>query len=151
MVTKNPINPKEESEALLNSVFPLAEQMLREYGEFYPYGGYMTPNGEIVHVGAKDADTDYPLSEDLIALLRTKFREMASARQCKIVALIYGVLVESAGSSRKADAIQACLDHVDGYSVEVFFPYQITNGKVVFGETYAHEGKHEIFGKPQIQ
>jgi hypothetical protein len=125
--------------------------MLRKYGDFYPYGGYMTTEGEIVHVGAKDADTDYPSSEDLITLLRTKFREMARARQCKIVAVLFDVRVRSIHSPEKRDAIQACVDHVDGYSVEVFFPYQVIKGEIVYGETYANEGKHEIFAKPVVQ
>jgi hypothetical protein len=145
------MNPKQECERLLDSVFPVAELLLKKQGTFYPFGGYMEPNGEITHVGAKDSDTDYPMSEDLIDLLRSSFREMAGTRKCKASALIIDVRVTPAGSNQKTDAIQACLDHVDGYSVEVFFPYRIVDGEVVFGETYACQGKYEIFGKPAIQ
>src|SRR5437899_25574 len=45
-----PMNSKKDCEKLMNSVLPLAERMLRDYGEFHPYGGYMKPNGEVVHV-----------------------------------------------------------------------------------------------------
>jgi hypothetical protein len=41
------MNGKKECEKLLNALLPLAERMLKEYGEFYPYGGYMKPSGEI--------------------------------------------------------------------------------------------------------
>jgi len=42
-------------------------------------------------------------------------------------------------------AIQVCVDHADGYSVEVFFPYRILNHEIVYEKTFAREGKHEIF------
>jgi hypothetical protein len=29
--------------------------------------------------------------------------------------------------------------------VEVFFPYYVIDGKIVYGETFAQPGKHEIF------
>ena len=36
---------KRNSEKLVNAVLPLAEKMLIQYGEFYPFGGYMKPDG----------------------------------------------------------------------------------------------------------
>jgi hypothetical protein len=119
--------------------------MLRQYGEFHPYGGYMKPDGEIVHVGAADPDTDRPKSKDMVYVLRNSFQEMASTNQCKAVAIMFDVAVNLPASSRKSDAIQACLDHVDGYSVEVFLPYTIVEDQVVYGETFAQKGRREIF------
>lgn len=139
------MNAKRESEKLMNAVLPLAEKMLREYGEFYPYGGYMKPDGSIVDVGADDSDTNHPKSKDLIYVLRSSFREMASMNQCKAVAVVFDVTVNVPNSSRKSDAIQVCVDHVDGYSAEVFFPYQIVNNEIVYEKTFAQEGKREIF------
>ncbi len=139
------MNAKQESEKLMNAVFPLAEKMLRQYGEFYPYGGYMRQDGTIVDVGADDPDTDRPKSRDLIYILRSSFREMVSTNQCKAVAIVLDVAVNLPKSNRKSDAIQVCLDHSDGYSAEVFFPYQIVNNEIVYEETFAQEGKHEVF------
>jgi hypothetical protein len=139
------MNAKQESEKLMNAVLPLAEKMLREYGEFYPYGGYMKPDGSIVDVGANDSDTNHPKSKDLIYVLRSSFREMVSMNQCKAVAIVFDVAVNVPNSSRKSDAIQVCVDHIDGYSAEVFFPYQIINNEIVYEKTFAQEGKREIF------
>jgi hypothetical protein len=140
------MNPKQESEKLMNKMLPLAERMLRQYGEFHPYGGYMKPDGTIVDVGADDSDTDFPKSKDSIYVLRSSFQEMAHSKKCKAVAIVFDVVVNLASSNRKSDAIQVCLEHVDGYSAEVFFPYQITNNEIIYDETFAQEGKHEIFG-----
>ena len=38
---------KAECEALLNEAMPFAEKMLREHGEFYPYGYEMNATGDI--------------------------------------------------------------------------------------------------------
>jgi|SRR5205809_4629800 len=141
------MNPKQESERLMNAVFPLAEKMLRDHGEFYPYGGYLRPDGKIVDVGANDPDTHYPKSKDLIYVLRTSFQEMARTNRCKAVAIVFDIVVSLPESSGKSNAIQVCLDHVDGYSAEVFFPYQIIHGEIAYGETFAQKGKHEIFGE----
>lgn len=141
------MNAKQESEKLMNAVLPLAEKMLRQYGEFHPYGGYMKPDGTIVDVGADDPDTNRPKSKDLIYVLRSSFREMASTKQCKAVAVVFDVAVNVPNSSRKSDAIQVCVDHADGYSAEVFFPYQIVSGEIVYGEIFAQEGSHDIFSE----
>jgi len=131
----------------MNEMLPVAEKMLRQYGEFYPYGGYMKPDGEIVHVGAKDPKTDRPKSKDLIAILRNSFRELARNKQCKAVTIVFDVVVPVPKSNRKSDAIQVCVDHAGDYSAEVFFPYRIVNNEVILGETFAQEGKHEFFGR----
>jgi hypothetical protein len=62
---------KHESEKLVNQLLAFAEKMLREYGEFYPYAGYLKPDGKMVELGADDPDTDGPKSKDLIYVLRT--------------------------------------------------------------------------------
>lgn len=136
---------KKESERLMNDVLPLAKKMLREYGEFYPYGGYIKCDGSIVHVGAADPETDHPGSQDLIYILRNSFQEMARNRQCRAVVIVFDVAVKTPHSDQKSDAIQVCVDHVDGYSVEVFFPYQIEGGEIVYGSVFAQEGDHKIF------
>ncbi len=44
------MTPKQEAEALMNEMMPVVQRMLREYGEFFPYGGYMKPSGVQVSV-----------------------------------------------------------------------------------------------------
>ena len=144
------VTAKEESEELMNSVLPLAKEMLADYREFYPYGGYMKPDGEIVHVGAKDPDTDHPKSQYLIDLLQTSFQQLACDGKCKAVAIVCDVRVQPPGSHEKSDAIQVSLDHVDGYSVRVFLPYSFVNDEIVYGEIFASSGDNQIFvSKPE--
>ena len=141
------MNAKQESERLMNSLLPLAETMLRQYGEFYPYGGYMKPDGTIVDVGAEDRDAEHPKSKDLIYVLQRSFQEMARAAKCKAVAIFFDVVVNSPNSGIKSNAIQVCLDHEDGYSAEVFFPYRLANNEILYDEAFAQQGEEAIFGQ----
>ena len=141
------MNGKKDCEKLMNALLPLVEKMLRDYGEFYPYGRYMKPSGEIVEVGAQDEDTDYPKSQDLLYVLRDSFSEMGKAGDCKATALVFDVRVDVPETAKKSDAIQVCVEHVDGYSAEIFFPYEIQDGRLNYGVTFAQGGKREIFGK----
>lgn len=130
----------------MNDILPLAQRMLRDYGEFYPYGGVIKSDGEIVHVGAKHPDTDHPKSKDLIDMLRSSFHEMARTGKCRAAAIVFDVRVKLPDSDNKTDAVQVSLDHVDGYSVDIFFPYRIINREVVYGKTFSLKGTHNIFG-----
>ena len=47
-------SPKSECEDLMNEALPLAERMLREHGEFYPYGLTIDATGKIAHAAASD-------------------------------------------------------------------------------------------------
>jgi hypothetical protein len=132
----------------MNALLPLAENMLRQYGEFYPYGGYMTPDGTIMDVGASDPDTDHPKSKDLIYILRSSLQDLVARNQCKAVAMAFDVTVALPNSHRKSDAIQISIEHSEGYSAEVFFPYELVENRVVFGETFAQRGKADVFARP---
>jgi hypothetical protein len=139
------MTPKQESEVLMNAVIPVAERMLKEHGEFYPYGGCMRLDGSITHIGTSDSDTDHPRSSDLLFVLKNSFKEMASRRECKAVAVVLAVSVALPNAAEKSDAIQLNIEHADGYSVEVFFPYRLVDGELIYGATLVQQGTHEVF------
>jgi hypothetical protein len=139
------MTPKEESEKLVNALLPVAVAMLKRYGEFYPYGGYIRPNGAIVHVGASDPDTDRPTSRDLLFILQTSFGEIARTSEYSAVAVVFQVDVTIPGSNHKSDAVQFCVEHSAGYSVEIFFPYELAEGEVIYGDTFAQQGRRDVF------
>jgi hypothetical protein len=49
--------PKDDVEKLMNALLPFAEKMLREHGEFYPYGGAMSADGKIFHQDERESGT----------------------------------------------------------------------------------------------
>ena len=61
-------SPKDDATELLNALLPLAEKLLKEHGEFFPYGGAMLPDGSITMVAASEG-MEHPPSQKLIDLL----------------------------------------------------------------------------------
>lgn len=135
---------KAEAEALLNEVLPFAEQMLGNYGEFLPYAGAVRPSGEVVSISGYDG-REHPPSKDVIDLLVHGLREGAAAGEYLATALVYDVRVTPPSASEPTDAIAAELEHRDGYTVTVFFPYELTDGQPVLASPFATADGRSIF------
>jgi hypothetical protein len=138
------MSAKDDCNQLLDATVPRAENLLREHGEFFPFGAQMLPSGEIVPV-AVYAGEEQPPSQDLIDLLLTSFKTRAYDGEVVATVLLYDVSVTPPGSDRKSDAIAVNLDHRDNYSVTVFFPYVIANGEPALGEAFANIGENSVF------
>lgn len=138
---------KDDCNQLLNAALPFAEQMLRDHGEFLPFGAQMLPDGEIVSVAADDGE-EHSRSQNLIDVLRAAFRAGAVEGDLLATALVYDVRVVPPGASEKSDAIALNLDHRDNYSVTVFFPYTIKDGQPTIGDAFANGGDYSIFPSP---
>lgn len=138
------MSAKDDCDQLLDATVLRAENLLREYGEFYPFGAQMLPSGEIVPVSAYVGD-EQPQSHLLIDHLQTYFKARASNGEVVATALAYDVSVTSPASDRKSDAIAVKLDHRDSYSVIVFLPYVIANGEPALGEGFGNIGQNSVF------
>jgi hypothetical protein len=139
--------PKEQSEILMRDVLPLAKRMLAETGEFYAYGGITKSDGSIVQVGAREEGTNRPGCKTLIDILTGEFKRQAMDGEIVACAVVFDVLIRPPHEKEKVDAIQVNLDHRDDYSVEVLFPYVITDGQVSYGVPFAQAGNRVIFGE----
>jgi hypothetical protein len=127
-------------QALLDDLLPFAKQMLADYGEFHPYGGFMRPDGSIVHVGATDLATDTPRGEDLLRLLRDDVRRRAKRKEIRAIALISNMRVTHPGDQTATDAIRVRVEQIDTYSAHVFLPYRFAEeGRLGFGLQFAQE------------
>lgn len=136
---------KADGEALLDTLLPFAEKMLRKHREFFPFGGSMNPSGEIVHEGAYDG-SEQPPSQDLIDLLRESHQKSASEKQLRACATVYEIRTIPPGLNEKQDAIAVEIDHFGGYSVVVIFPYSFTaNGDLSITAPFATQGDRIVF------
>ena len=66
-------NSKRQSEDLMNASIELAEKLLTEHGEFYPFGHAMLKDEQIVSVAAYDGN-EFPPARELIELLEAAFK-----------------------------------------------------------------------------
>ena len=104
----------------MNQELGVAKEMLRKYGEFYPYGAYIDVQLKVVDVGTRIRGEDRPNCKDLLRTLQQNFIELARKRQCRATAIIFDCVVSLPGSQGKTNAIQICLDHISNYSAIVF-------------------------------
>lgn len=135
---------KFECQKLLDAAIPFAEKMLTQHGEFFPYGGALNAKGEYTEIGAYDGD-EHPASNDVINLLKRGFIQGAKSGDYRATALVYDVKVSLPNSQDKSDALAVALDHKDSYSVVVYLPYKLKDGKLTYGQIFAEKGKADIF------
>lgn len=136
---------KAELEKLLDAALPFAEQMLTEHGGFYPYGATMDPEGKITNVGGYTGD-EHPKSTEVIDLLKAAYRRDGEAAKIMACALVCDIRTIPPGQTEKTDAVAVDLDHRDGMSVVMVYPYRIgADKKVQFATAFAMKGAGEIF------
>ena len=140
-------SPKEDCEQLMNAALPFAERMLRQEGEFYPYGAVLGNDGRISDIAGYDGK-EHPASANIIKLIHDGFVQEARTGKYKATALVYDVKVAVPSNGVPSDAIAVALDHRDDYSVIVYFPYQLKNGHLTLGEAFAQKGKGDVFLSP---
>jgi hypothetical protein len=136
--------PKQEAEVLMNLGLPFARKMLEEHGEFYPFGAAMRPDRTTEHVGVKDG-REMPPSRDVLDTMMAAFRDAALIGKYRAVAAFVDVKVNSPGAVEKTDAVQICLEHVDGYFADVFAPYHLVDGKAEFAPLWAERRRPQVF------
>jgi hypothetical protein len=136
---------KLELEKLLDAVMPFAKQMLTNHSEFFPYGATMDANGKITSVGGYTGD-EHPKFTEVIDLLKSAYRRDGDTGKIMACALAYDIRAIPPGQTQKTDAVAVDLDHRDGMSIIVIYPYAVgTDKKLQLGTPYAVKGKREIF------
>ncbi len=104
----------------------------------------MRSDGQIVSIAGYDG-RERPPSQEVIRLLKEGFVAGARNWEYKATALVYDVIVNLPASGEKSDAIAVSLNHQSTYSVIVYFPYKILNGKATLGTAFAQKGEADIF------
>jgi hypothetical protein len=121
--------------------------MLQGQGEYFPYGATMGPEGKITNVGGYTGE-EHPKSSQVITFLKAAFRKEGELGKIVACALVYDVRTVPPGATEKSDAVAIDLNHCDGMSVTMMYPYHInTDKKVVFGQPFAVKGAGDIFPK----
>lgn len=139
------MTPKEECEVLMNILLPYAQDLVKKHAEFYPVGATMDNNSDTsltaVHTGE-----EYPDPRKLLADMTKVHKAMAEKNEIKACGVVWNAAVTMPDGG-KTDAIIVSLEHQSGYSVIVGMPYKIKMfKKISFGEIFAQNGKHDVFG-----
>ncbi len=127
-------------DALLQQVLPFAEQMLGEYGEFFPYGAVVSRDLDLEMVAADPGEGEQPDAE---AVLRLLYEQLAArADGLDATAVVSDVrLRDPAG-----DAVRIELEHREGVAIAVLFRYELDgDGGVAFAAPTAVPGERRTW------
>lgn len=129
----------------MNLVVTFAQKMLKERHAFAPFGAAMAPSGQI-EGAMSGTGQEKPDVNQLISLLELGFHQGASEGKYKATAIVVDMVVIPPGKSARQDGVAVRLDHREGYSVIVGFPYSFSDkGELVMEPPFATEGAHQIF------
>lgn len=79
-------------------------------------------------------------------MLTAALKAAARDGRSKATVLLFDRRVVPPGQAEKSDAIMAQLDHVSGYSIQLFEPYRLSDKReLTIGDTFAIDGAHKIF------
>jgi len=138
-------NCKDECEALMSALLPVAEQMLSEHHALRAFGCTLSATDQIVQVGgwsdavARDDATS-------IAEFKDSFRDGAARGELKATALCYSARSLVPGKTATQEAVFVHLNHRDKYSIVVTFPYHFgAAGELRIEEPFANDGEYDVF------
>ena len=106
---------QDDLDGLLNTVLPLAEGLLGKHGEFSPFGGFVTDQGEASLTAADPALGDHPDSDEVLASLYDGAR--TNAPNIRAAAFVADVRADG------SDAVRVELEHQEGVVLVVLLPY----------------------------
>lgn len=128
---------------LMNYSFRLARQLLVEYGSFHPFAFVMKKDGQIGQVALSQGH-DHE-GTVLLATLREMIETRAAEGHYRAVAITADVHIEH--SDEQTDAIEVGLEHIGGYCVNVYLPYERSDtGEVTVGEAVSAGREGTVFG-----
>jgi hypothetical protein len=113
---------RDDLEVLLDPLLRFAQDALRKYGEFYPFGNSMTAEGQ-VQLEAAATESEMPPSDELIELLIAGLRGQAAAGRIRAAGICWDSRITDADTGAKKDAIAVSLEHEAGETVLLFMPY----------------------------
>jgi hypothetical protein len=130
---------------LLNVALEFAQTMLKQHGEFYPFGASMRTDGTVSMDGATTGD-EKPPTQELLDVLAASYAKRANTGGLRAAAVCADVRVPPPGSETKTDAIQVELEHANGEAVTVFLPYKKGwFGRVRYGNLFASARDRQFF------
>jgi hypothetical protein len=135
-------------DSLLNGLLPFAQEMLKRYGEFYPFAQAVTSEGEMVALATYTGD-EHPPSQQVIEELVTALRADAVEGRYRATGICFDVRVMPPNGAPKTDAVVIALEHAAGESIEVYLPYRKKRfGRITYGELFARAAAPRIFAVP---
>jgi len=125
---------------------PFVEDLLTQFGEFYPLAAAINKNDEIVQVGV-DVGEEHPPSTKVIAELKAGLKQAALIGDYTCIAIFYDVKVKSQETGQPTDAIAVFAETTkDNTAFNFYYPYSINpDNTLIFAKSFGSTIEKEIF------
>jgi hypothetical protein len=133
---------------LIDKSFPFVEELLKKYGEFYPFSFALNIDNTVAGVGHYDGN-DNPDSQTVINGLKQTLKQEAGKNIIKAVTIFYDMKTTDPKTNQKTDAVAVFVEHKDGQEAYTFYyPYKLTDKKeLILSESIGSATTKEIFIK----
>jgi hypothetical protein len=133
---------KQEVQDLMNALLPLAQQAIGTSGVMAPIAGAVSQHGELQRI-LPPVSADHPVATAEI-LLET-LRDGVAKGAFHAIAILSLVHVYPPGGNVAIQAVQAGLEHADGYAIDIYFPCSRDDKTVKLGEPFASKRDRVVF------
>ena len=130
----------DELVSLLDYCHSLANLLLIEQGEFYPFGVYLSNDQKITQRLFHDGD-DFPLSTGLINIIKHDFDRQLAIKAITASAVVYDAKVTNSSYPEAADVIVVRLaSQTLDAPILYYLPYQSDEDKIEYGTGWIEMG-----------
>ncbi|MDJ0847754.1 MAG: hypothetical protein QNK04_05135 [Myxococcota bacterium] len=138
-----PLDAEQEVRMLMGQGLDLARGVLLAGSVLRPFAFVMRPDGKVQRL-VPSASGSPPPADELLDALEAGLHEQALAGALRGSAVFVDVVVAHEGA--ESEALQARLEHVAGYCIDIFYLYsRDADGAVRFGEPVTRARKGTIF------
>jgi hypothetical protein len=133
---------------LIDQSFPFVEDLLKKYGEYYPFSFALNKDNTVVAVGRHDGDEN-PDSQVVIKGLKEILKLETKKNKINGIEIFYDIKTTDPKTNQKTDAVAVFVEHKDGQGAYTFYyPYKLTDKKeLTFGDSFGGAATREIFTK----
>lgn len=130
-----------EIQKILDVTFPFVENLLTDYGEFYPLASAVNKNGEVEQVvREEDEENDFPKSNTVIGELKKELRW--NRDEFIAIAIFYDVTIKE----KHTDAIAVYVESkLEKQAYTFYYAYKMIENKPEFSESWKVAQEIEIF------
>lgn len=124
-----------ELDELYRKIAQVAQKLLDQHGEFYPFAMIVSPGGEL-RLFSTETDEAQPDPTALRSRLGEALGGLMREGELRAFAVASDVLVDPPYGGSTTDAIQVTLRHSDGEAMDVFMPYESNGSERRYGAIF---------------
>lgn len=127
-------------EKLKENITIQAKNYLSEFGEFYPFGAVILPNGELKPTSVY-FNEEFPAKENVLKNLENALKEGVEKKLYSAVAIGVDVLTIPPEMEKKMDAIEIRVNLKNSFKINFYLPYEkLDSGKFKYYDVFSNEG-----------